>query len=92
VAFPMNWWLVANHLKHGMMTVRHPDDSSASPSHEMSMPGMTMPSGHAPSPPIPVMTALSFLVLAAGLLFAYLFGDFTPAHYHPGPSEPAPSI
>jgi hypothetical protein len=22
VAFPMNWWLVANHLKHGMMTVR----------------------------------------------------------------------
>ena len=22
VAYPMNWWLVANHLKHGMMTVR----------------------------------------------------------------------
>ncbi|MBW6507793.1 MAG: DUF4396 domain-containing protein [Rhodobacteraceae bacterium] len=22
VAFPMNWWLVANHLKHGMFTVR----------------------------------------------------------------------
>jgi len=21
VAYPMNWWLVANHLKHGMMTV-----------------------------------------------------------------------
>jgi hypothetical protein len=21
-AYPMNWWLVANHLKHGMMTVR----------------------------------------------------------------------
>jgi hypothetical protein len=22
VAYPINWWLVANHLKHGMMTVR----------------------------------------------------------------------
>ncbi|HEX4048863.1 MAG TPA: hypothetical protein VH309_13550, partial [Elusimicrobiota bacterium] len=22
IASPMNWWLVANHLKHGMMTVR----------------------------------------------------------------------
>ncbi len=25
IAYPMNWWLVANHLKHGMMTVRAPD-------------------------------------------------------------------
>lgn len=24
VAYPVNWWLVANHLKHGMMTVRRP--------------------------------------------------------------------
>src|SRR6516225_6309405 len=22
VAYPMNWWLVTNHLKHGMMTIR----------------------------------------------------------------------
>jgi hypothetical protein len=22
IAYPMNWWLVANHLKHGMMTIR----------------------------------------------------------------------
>jgi len=22
ISYPMNWWLVANHLKHGMMTVR----------------------------------------------------------------------
>jgi hypothetical protein len=22
IAYPMNWWLVANNLKHGMMTVR----------------------------------------------------------------------
>lgn len=23
-AFPINWWLVSNHLKHGMMTIRPP--------------------------------------------------------------------
>ena len=22
VAYPINWWMVAHHLKHGMMTVR----------------------------------------------------------------------
>lgn len=27
VAYPMNWWLVANHLKHGMMTVRKGDQT-----------------------------------------------------------------
>ncbi len=26
-AYPMNWWLVARHLKHGMMTVRPPGES-----------------------------------------------------------------
>ena len=25
-AYPMNWWLVSRHLKHGMMTVRPPDE------------------------------------------------------------------
>ena len=24
-AYPMNWWLVSNHMKHGMMTVRAPE-------------------------------------------------------------------
>jgi Domain of unknown function (DUF4396) len=28
-AYPVNWWLVANHLKHGMMTVRHRDTLTA---------------------------------------------------------------
>ena len=30
VAYPMNWWLVANHLKHGMMTVRSKKETAAS--------------------------------------------------------------
>jgi hypothetical protein len=29
VAYPINWWLVAKGLKHGMMTVRGPVDASA---------------------------------------------------------------
>jgi hypothetical protein len=29
VAYPINWWLVANHLKHGMMTVRRPAPAEA---------------------------------------------------------------
>jgi hypothetical protein len=32
VAYPMNWWLVANHLKHGMMTVRKHDQVDQSKS------------------------------------------------------------
>jgi hypothetical protein len=31
VAYPMNWWLVAHHLKHGMMTVRISDARAAMP-------------------------------------------------------------
>jgi hypothetical protein len=29
IAYPMNWWLVAHHLKHGMMTVRRPETVAA---------------------------------------------------------------
>jgi hypothetical protein len=28
-AYPMNWWLVSRHMKHGMMTVRSPDDKAS---------------------------------------------------------------
>jgi hypothetical protein len=37
-AYPMNWWLVSHHLKHGMMTVRSPDKPANSEAHK-SMPG-----------------------------------------------------
>jgi hypothetical protein len=53
VGYPMNWWLVVNHLKHGMMTVRKPDsmqpirpDTTPAMNQEMggkmAMPGMGM--------------------------------------------------
>jgi hypothetical protein len=85
VAYPINWWLVANHLKHGMMTVRparadawahgyaaQPGMSGAPHAdHDMSRMSMSMDADRPPSPPIPVMTVLSFLVLAAGAAIAF---------------------
>ena len=84
-AYPMNWWLVANHLKHGMMTVRsasadagtHEYTGQAAMSgmaHAGPMSHMSMDAGQAPSPPVPVMALLSFLALAAGVAIGLLPG------------------
>jgi hypothetical protein len=81
-AYPMNWWLVAYHLKHGMMTVR-PAGAAAGAHAGMDAAGhagmdaaahasMSMGGGDPPWPPIPVMTLLSFLALAAGVAIAFL--------------------
>ena len=86
VAYPMNWWLVANHLKHGMMTVRpananagsgmathdHAAMSQMSHTPTTSHMSMTMHEGHPPRPSIAVMTVLSFVALAAGFALAVL--------------------
>jgi hypothetical protein len=83
VAYPMNWWLVAHHLKHGMMTVRTaaatgmPDHGAhAAGPHGamsgMSHGGMAMGMGQAPWPPIPVMALLSFVALAVGIAIGFL--------------------
>jgi len=73
IAYPMNWWLVANHLKHGMMTVR-PKKEMAGMAMAMDggeMAGMAMGGVDKPSPSVPIMTVLSFVVLAAGLALAF---------------------
>jgi Domain of unknown function (DUF4396) len=81
VAYPMNWWLVAHHLKHGMMTVRPAAAMAGAPAHGAqmamggaphAMPAMAMPPPHATRPPLPVMTLLSFLALAAGIALGLL--------------------
>jgi hypothetical protein len=83
VAYPMNWWLVANHLKHGMMTVR---PATAAPVAydrgaeakavdtpvEAAMGEMSMDESRSPRPSISIMTLLSFVVLAAGLAIPFL--------------------
>jgi uncharacterized protein DUF4396 len=79
VAYPMNWWLVAHHLKHGMMTVR-PAAAHADHAHGTAMqmsgaaepPAMAMGAPHATRPPLPVMTVLSFLALVAGIALGLL--------------------
>jgi len=80
VAYPMNWWLVSHHLKHGMMTVRPADAAVAAHDHGAHAgmagaphAGMSMDSP-APRPPVPVMALLSFLALAAGVAIAFLAG------------------
>jgi hypothetical protein len=83
VSYPMNWWLVANHLKHGMMTVRPAGTAAAPHYHAASeamgempddepMPGMTMSKDahEAPRPSVVTMALLSFLALFAGAAFA----------------------
>jgi Domain of unknown function (DUF4396) len=79
IAYPMNWWLVANKLKHGMMTVR-PAHTGAASSHGaahadmagMSHASMAMDMNQPLRPSLTVMTVLSFLALAAGLAISRL--------------------
>ena len=33
-AYPMNWWLVSRHMKHGMMMVRPPEESVDAGAHK----------------------------------------------------------
>ena len=81
IAYPMNWWLVANNLKHGMMTVRPAGAAVGAHEHgahagmaggPAAAPSMSMDRGTAPRPPLPVMVLLSFLALAAGVAIALL--------------------
>jgi hypothetical protein len=83
ITYPMNWWLVAKHLKHGMMTVRPAGAQAGGTSHDhRDQPAtsngppeghhMSMDAGQAPRPPASVMTLLSFLALAAGVAIAFL--------------------
>jgi hypothetical protein len=76
VAYPMNWWLVANHLKHGMMTVR-PKAAAGAEGHAghtgggaAPTPAMDMSRKPVPRPPVPAMGALSFVALAVGVAVA----------------------
>ncbi len=71
LAYPMNWWLVARKLKHGMMTVRPaPRDRSQPPRHD----GVPVDGGHGRAehvpPAIPARTIASVVILSFGVLAA----------------------
>ena len=82
ITYPMNWSLVANHLKHGMMTVRPAggfdtmqDYGGDGGVHDAPHVAHDAPiaAKSAPRPPVPAMTLLSFAALATGLVIAFSF-------------------
>ena len=86
-AYPMNWWLVSRHLKHGMMTVRPSIEHESHAAHDglHAMAGKSAdsvaPAAHVeigqvvPRRTLAGMMLLSFLLFAAGLgITAYLGG------------------
>jgi len=81
VAYPMNWWLVTNGLKHGMMTVRKDRSSAVSQQSGHAMAHGAHGGGEgahrshaAPAPRIVAMATLSFAALACGVAVAVMLG------------------
>jgi hypothetical protein len=82
LSYPINWWLVTYHLKHGMMTLRpaavvgHVHGAPAAvPAPSPEMQRMDTGRQSIPRPPVPVMTIFSFAALGAGLVIAWMFGS-----------------
>jgi len=68
-AYPMNWWLVTNHLKHGMMTVRPKSESAGEGMSSMGSMKMEKP-GYLE---IGLVTLLSFVIMGVGIAIALIF-------------------
>jgi Domain of unknown function (DUF4396) len=85
VAYPMNWWLVARHLKHGMMTVRRPEVRHNRAAGHMTddrpqMDHAVVTATHAERPSqsaVLWMAALSIALFAVGVLVSFIFA---PSH------------
>ncbi|MHB8772796.1 MAG: DUF4396 domain-containing protein [Syntrophales bacterium] len=82
LAYPVNWWLVTNGMKHGMITVRGWDDHPRARDHEAAARDAHGEAGDAmhsaPSSPSALakaaMTALTLAVLAAGIVLSSRLG------------------
>ncbi len=84
-AYPINWWLVSNHLKHGMMTVRPDavDSSAGSQSHstaghsthdkQSASHGPAEHSGKVSNTAVGLMVVASFIVFGLGVSFSLLY-------------------
>jgi len=79
LAYPMNWWLVANHMKHGMLTVRKEPSLSMATAGHAGGHGSTEQPAVQPKPTQPstsakaAMTAVSFAILGEALLIVTVF-------------------
>jgi len=76
-AYPINWWLVANHMKHGMMTVRsEPVETPAAAhgGHGGGHGGGHMQTGSQPSGGVKTaVTVLTFVILGVALAVVVQF-------------------
>jgi hypothetical protein len=77
VAYPMNWWLVARRLKHGMLSVR-PADAAGGRGHSGMQIGGPTSGAHYAAPSVAPSTialavTLSFAALASGIAIAARF-------------------
>ncbi|WP_234042821.1 DUF4396 domain-containing protein [Streptomyces marianii] len=79
-AYPVNVWLVANHLKHGMGTVRALGEGGEAVPAATAAPvsagaGMDMPQSEVTGEQKAAMATLTLVFLASGVLLAGIFGD-----------------
>jgi hypothetical protein len=78
-AYPINWWLVANQMKHGMMTIRPKPAAAATKGHSMDAMSHEMSAGsgsgqHQPSAGVKAaMTVLTFAILGVALVIVVRF-------------------
>jgi hypothetical protein len=76
-AYPINWWLVAHHLKHGMMTVRAEPATAGGHSMGAMSSEMSAESGAGGATPSAgvkaVVTVLTFAILGAALVIVTRF-------------------
>lgn len=76
-AYPINWWLVANHMKHGMLTVREEPVMAKARGGDGGASERSSSTGAEPAQPSvavkAAMTALTFAILASALVVVTLF-------------------
>lgn len=80
LAYPINWWLVTNNMKHGMLTVEATNDHQSTPAehdgdHVSDSAGTSGHNDHEPGPRPPattvaLVTLFTFTVLFVGLWLA----------------------
>jgi Domain of unknown function (DUF4396) len=80
VAYPMNWWLVAQGLKHGMMTVRPPSAETGDGTASRQMSHAAAPpisphhheAGHAPPPSVAEIARMAGVSIGVFALATWL--------------------
>lgn len=78
-AYPINWWLVANHMKHGMLTVRREPEPTPMGGKTMGAMSADMSDESSPADVQPssgvkaAMTVLTFAILGAALVIVVQF-------------------